>query len=45
MIFKIDKMKKEIAENNGFKYFSVYSDDDIKTKREELIESLKKKKF
>jgi len=39
---KIDKIKKEVAEKAGFKYFTVYSDDDIKTKQKELIEVLKK---
>lgn len=34
---KIDKMKIKIAEKNGFKYFAVYSDEDIKTKQKELI--------
>lgn len=39
---KIDMIKREIAEKNGFRYFCVYSDDDIKTKQIELIEILKK---
>ena len=39
---KVDKLKKEISEINGFKYFCVYSDDDLKTKQEELIEIIKK---
>ncbi len=39
---KIDRLKKEVAESKGFKYFYVYSDDDLKTKQIELIELLKK---
>ncbi len=39
---KIDKLKKELAEKNGYRYFFVYSDDDIKTKQVELIELIKK---
>lgn len=39
---KIDKIKKEVAEKAGFKYFVVYSDNDIKEKQKDLIEILKK---
>jgi hypothetical protein len=39
---KIDNLKKDLAENNGYKYFFVYSDEDIKTKQCELIELIKK---
>ena len=42
---KIDRLKKEIAESAGFKYFHVYSDDDLKTKQTELIEIIKKEIF
>lgn len=40
---KIDKLKKEIAEINGFTYFTVYSDEKISLKQQELIEIIKKK--
>jgi hypothetical protein len=39
---KIDNLKKDLAESNGYKYFFVYSDEDIKTKQCELIELIKK---
>lgn len=39
---KIDKIKRKVAEENGFRYFTIYSDEDIKTKQKELIEILKK---
>jgi hypothetical protein len=39
---RIDRMRKEVAEKAGFKYFNIYSDDDVKTKQKELIEILKK---
>ena len=42
---KIDRLKKEIAESAGFKYFHVYSDDDLKTKQTEFIEIIKKEIF
>lgn len=42
---KIDRLKKEIAESAGFKYFHVYSDEDLKTKQTEFIEIIKKEIF
>jgi hypothetical protein len=39
---KIDNLKKDLAESNGYKYFFVYSDEDIKTKQYEFIELIKK---
>jgi hypothetical protein len=40
--YNIDKLKKEIAEKNGFQYFHIYSDEDINAKQIEIIEYIKK---
>lgn len=41
--FKLDMIKKKVAENNGFKYLSVFSDDILKEKQFEIIEYIKKR--
>lgn len=40
---KIDRMKKEVAESNGFEYLYVYSDEDLKTKQMKFIEYINSK--
>jgi hypothetical protein len=36
----LDKIKENIAKEKGFKYFKVYSDEDLKNKQNEIIEYL-----